>query len=95
MFSIVIKPTVRLRLNEAYWWYEEQLPGLGERFLEEIDGAFEKLKLTPHSYSFLQENYRHLILKHFPYKVIFEIISNEVVIYALFHTGRNPETSFD
>lgn len=82
-------------LDDAYWWYEEQLPGLGERLLKEIDACFDKLSQSPHYYSIANENYRQIILKYFPYKIIFEIIDQDVVIYAVFHTSRNPDKQFN
>ena len=45
-------------LDEAYYWYEQQLPGLGERLLDEISASFDKLEHTPFFYSFISENYR-------------------------------------
>ena len=94
MFHIIIKPAALSMLDEAYSWYEHELTGLGERFLQEMDIAFNKLSTAPLAYSFLQENYRQLLLKRFPYKVIFEIIKNEVVVYAIFHTARSHRDSF-
>ena len=82
-------------LDEAYYWYEQQLHGLGERLLDEIEHSFDKLKHTPFYYSFIDENYRQLILKHFTYKIIFEIIDTDVIIYAVFHTHQNPEKLFE
>jgi hypothetical protein len=79
-------------LDDAYWWYEQQLPGLGERLLDEVDICFDKLQHTPFYYSIDKENYRQIMLKHFPYKVIFEISEKAVIIYALFHTSRDPNS---
>ncbi len=94
MFHLVVKHSAREMLNDAYWWYEEQLPGLGERFLNEIEHSFTKLANAPYSYSLLQENYRQLILKRFPYKIVFEVVEKNVVIYAVFHSKRDPDKLF-
>jgi hypothetical protein len=95
MFRLVIKPPVYQMLDDAYWWYEQQLPGLGERLLKEIDACFDKLRHTPFYYSIANENYRQIMLKYFPYKIIFEIINDEVIIYTVFHTSKNPDKLFD
>lgn len=89
MFSLVIKPPVYEMLDEAYQWYEQQLPGLGERLLKEIDICFDKLRNTPFYYSIDKDQYRQIRLKFFPYKIIFEIINDAVVVYALFHTKQD------
>ena len=95
MFRLVFKEPVYVTLEEAYRWYEEQLPGLGERLLEEINTCFDKLSQTPFYYSISRENYRHLTLKHFPYKIVFEIAGEDVIVYTLFHTSRNPDKMFE
>ena len=95
MFRLIIKNPVYQVLDEAYYWYEEQLPGLGERLLNEIDDCLNKLSHTPFYYSTDKDNYRQLMLRNFPYKIIFEIAENNVIVYALFHTSRDPDKIFD
>lgn len=89
MFNLIIKPAVYEMLDNSYWWYEQQLPGLGERLLKEVDTCFDKLIRTPFYYSILDNNYRQIILKYFPYKIVFEILEEDVVVYAFFHTKQN------
>ena len=33
--------------KDAYEWYEEQKPGLGEEFLEELDVIYRKIESHP------------------------------------------------
>lgn len=95
MYSLVFKHQVYEMLDEAYWWYEQQLSGLGDRLLDEIESCFDKLQHTPFHYSTSTENYRSVFLKKFPYRIVFRIIEQEVVVYAVFHTSRNPESMFE
>ncbi len=97
MFKLVFRGPVYVMLEEAYWWYEEQLPGLGDRLLEEVNICFDKLSRTPFYYSIpnVNRNYRQVILKQFPYKIVFEIVAEDVIIYAVFHTSRNMGKMFD
>ena len=37
MFTLEILETAIADLEDAYSWYEEQLEGLGDRFVKEID----------------------------------------------------------
>jgi plasmid stabilization system protein ParE len=94
MFTIIIRDAALEMLNDAYLWYEQQLPGLGERLFAEIDGCIEKLSHNPTYFSLDKENYRKAILKNFPYKIVFEIVGADVIIYAVFHTSRNPNKMF-
>ncbi len=76
--------------KEAYEWYEMQRNGLGELFLKELDGYYHKIQSLPNAFSKIDDKYRQAALKKFPYVIVFRIIKTEVVIYAVFHTSRNP-----
>ena len=80
--------------KEAYNWYEEQKEGLGEEFLKELDSRYDKLQSHPEYFGKIKNNFRQILLKRFPYAVVFEIMKNEVVVFAVFHTKRNPKLKF-
>ena len=94
MYQLVIKPGAIEMAKEAYKWYEEQQPGLGDLFLIELDSCYDKLETFPLVYAKIKKNFRQIILKTFPYVVVFDIFKDEVVIYAVFHTSRNPGKKF-
>jgi len=80
--------------KEAWEWYEEQQVGLGERFLQELEGSFKRIEKWPTSYAKIKSNFRQVILTTFPYVIVFEIIDKDVVVYAVFHTSRSPRKKF-
>jgi hypothetical protein len=94
MYQLVIKPKAIEMAKEAYEWYEEQQPGLGNLFLHELEGCYDKLESWPIIYNKIKKNYRQLFLHTFPYVIVFEIIKKEVVVYSIFHTSRNPRKKF-
>jgi len=47
MYSLLIKPRAILMMRDAYDWYELQRSGLGEEFLDELDGIYHKLANHP------------------------------------------------
>ncbi len=93
MYTLEIREQVHTMLDEAYQWYEDQLPGLGERLLEEVEDRLSDLEEHPQYYSFLSGNYRMALLHRFPFKIVFEIYGTIVVVYAIFHTSRE-DTKF-
>lgn len=74
----------------AYSWYDDQLPGLGEGFLFELEMVFEKLKQHPQHYSFVFDDFRDVRLNRFPYLVIFKIEGRKVYINSIKHSKRKP-----
>ncbi len=94
MYSLIIKPRAILMTKDAYDWYEEQKPGLGEEFLDELDGIYNKLSSHPEYFGKVKKNFRQAALKRFPFVIVYEIIKKEVVVFAVFHTSRNSKFKF-
>ena len=94
MYSLLIKPRAILMTKDAYDWYEVQKSGLGEEFLSELDHIYQKITSHPEYFGKIKKDYRQAALKRFPFVIIFETIKKEVVIFAVFHTRRNPKFKF-
>jgi plasmid stabilization system protein ParE len=90
-YDLILHTHVEEDINDAYNWYEDKQEGLGELFLSELTGCYDKLKTHPEFYGKSGRNYRRLILHHFPYLIAFEIVRHKVMIYAVFHSSRNPK----
>jgi plasmid stabilization system protein ParE len=91
MYSLFLKPRAILMTKKAYDWYEEQKQGLGEAFLSELDTCYRKLASHPDHYGKIKKNIRQVAVKRVPFVVIYEILKKEVVVFAVFHTKRNPK----
>jgi plasmid stabilization system protein ParE len=90
-YSLEIQFEAEQEIEEAYGWYEEQYTGLGELFLKELDACFKKLEITPEIYSKVVSNFRQANLRKFPFVVVYEIIKTKIIVFAVFHTSRNPK----
>ncbi len=91
MYQLIIKSRAVLMQQEAYYWYEQQKQGLGERFINELEDKYHKISNNPTAYGKRNDSYRHIVLRKFPYVIVFRIIEKTVVVYAVFHTSRNPK----
>ncbi|MGZ3874174.1 MAG: type II toxin-antitoxin system RelE/ParE family toxin [Mucilaginibacter sp.] len=94
MYNLIIKRRAIEMAQEAYDWYEEQQEGLGGLFLQELDNCFSKAEKFPLGYARIRKNFRQIILANFPYVIVFEVLKDDVVVYAVFHTSRNPRKKF-
>ena len=94
MYALTLKPRAIEMMQDAYNWYETQKHGLGEEFIAELDIYFAKLQSHPEHFGKIRKNFRQAALKRFPYIIIFEIMKNEVVVFGVFHTKRNPGLKF-
>jgi len=89
MYKLEVKQAARRMIQDAYDWYEQQQPGLGEAFLSAVDNSFSKIVFHPEYFSIVNKGYRQIRLMRFPFVVVYEIIGSNVVIFAVFHTSRN------
>lgn len=81
--------------HAAARWYERQQTGLGRRFLRVLYGTLLDIEQRPTHYSHLETvpddvPIRRAITKKFPYLVIYEIRTDEVLVLAVAHTKRRP-----
>jgi hypothetical protein len=88
--ELVIKDEARFEIMEAYRYYENVKPGLGEIFFDFLNVCFDGIRLNPLRYPMKKRPYREALVKKFPFVVIFETIDDQVVVYSVFNSWRNP-----
>lgn len=92
VFKIKILPLAENEIDESIEFYENRSKGLGKQFLTYLKSHLQVLKTHPELFEIKKEpGYRELTLVKFPFVIIYEIINDEVIIYSVFHTSRNPE----
>ena len=89
-YDLVIKEEAELDISESYQWYESKRNGLGEKFLNFLDEYFNGIQQSPTHYQERNNNRRYCPMKRFPFVIVFEIEITCIVVYAVFHTSRNP-----
>ena len=92
-YALEIHPKAENETVDAYNWYD-QYNGLGEMFLSDLESVYKKIELNPDFFSKAGKGFRQAVLKQFPYVVVYEIKRTRVVVYAVFHTSRNPKQKF-
>ena len=94
MYKLVVQAAAVKMSQDAYDWYNEQQPNLGDLFLFELERCFDKLENNPLYYAPSKKNFRQIRFKTFPYVIVYEIIGNDVVIFSVFHTSKNPRKKY-
>lgn len=91
IFSIEIKEQAVEDLKAAYDYYEEKKMNLGSTFLDKVDDCLRRIKNNPLQCQIKRAPYRETLVRNFPYLIIYEVINNQIIVYAVFNTWRNPE----
>jgi plasmid stabilization system protein ParE len=77
-------------LEDAYVWYETQRVGLGEEFLKAVDHVVAAVVESPLRHRVLVLDTRQALVRRFPYRLLYRILGDEVVIIGCFHARRDP-----
>jgi plasmid stabilization system protein ParE len=89
-YSLVFHPDVQPEVDDAYQWYEQQQPGLGDDFLTAIEEVFDRLRRTPRIHGTVWQDVRRALPRRFPYAVYYRIQDDRVEVVAVYHTSRDP-----
>ena len=89
---VVFLQEAATEFEAALEWYEQQHAGLGVRFVSEVVAAAQRAAESPLLHATVHNNLRFARVKRFPYSVIFREESSRIVVIAVFHTSRDPET---
>lgn len=89
---ILIQARAKAEIIDAFLWYEEQVIGLGENFMDEIESALQFIQSNPKLYSTSRDKYREAPLARFPYVIVYRLDQqkNRIVILSVFHFSRSP-----
>jgi toxin ParE1/3/4 len=87
---LVYRRAVGRDLAEAFKYYEDQLEGLGERFLGAVDSAFDAIERHPEMFAKVHGDVRRAVISQFPYAVFYRIEPERVVLFRVLHTARDP-----
>jgi plasmid stabilization system protein ParE len=74
-------------------WYklERDAPGAARGFQEALQRALEQIADAPVRWPTLVDDFRKRPLRRFPFRVVYQIRSDHVLIVAVMHERQHPE----
>ncbi|HEY4062384.1 MAG TPA: type II toxin-antitoxin system RelE/ParE family toxin [Puia sp.] len=90
-YSLVLQSEAVIDMQKAFEWYEERRAGLGFEMIEEIEDGLERLTKHPQHYTAINQKYRRLRIKRFPFLIVYEIENMKVIIVAVRRTSQEPK----
>jgi toxin ParE1/3/4 len=90
-------PLAEADLVEAWSWYEERQPGLGDRLVRAIRTALDMAARWPSSGTPVIEGpdgevvERRITTSGFPYLLRYRMIDETIVVMAVYHQRRHPD----
>jgi plasmid stabilization system protein ParE len=88
---LIVRAEAEADLAEAFQWYEQQVPGLGDQFLLSVDAVMASIERNPQLYPVVYRGViRRALTRRFPYGVFFADGDRSVSVIAVAHVKRNP-----
>ena len=80
----------RAELRRAVDRYDTQVSGLGDELLAEVEHSLHRIAASPESGSPHLSGTRRMLVRRFPYAVIYRSDEQEVIVVAVAHHRRRP-----
>jgi toxin ParE1/3/4 len=89
-FAVEFHPLAADEAQAAERWYRERNETASGRFQRELDGAVERVSERPEAGSPYLSNTRRILLRRFPFFVVYRVRDDNVQIVAVAHARRRP-----
>lgn len=91
--NVVLEHNAEQEMLEAARFYEEQQPGLGGDFLDEVEAGFGRIATDATRFGFYRSSktVRSERLDRFPYRLLFVLEPDRAVVVAVMHLHRRPD----
>jgi plasmid stabilization system protein ParE len=87
---IILTPEAEEDLKDAKTWYDKQRAGLSDDFLLCVEEAFDMIQQLPGAGLEVLPGVRRVLVRRFPYVVIYRAEVDQISILAVYHTRRDP-----
>ena len=78
-------------LTEIFSWYEDKRKGLGHDFLLQVEAGLRLIEQHPRAFREEYRSVRKHLIKRFPYKIIYLVEQEKVIVLGILHGKRSSE----
>lgn len=76
--------------TDALCWYAERSPDVALTFDSEFDEVLARIADSPGRFPVCDDRHRYVLMRRFPYLVIYRTVAETITIIAVAHTSREP-----
>lgn len=91
-YELIIRSVAEKDIADIVTWYEKQFQGLGNRFIISLDATLQSIQRNPKIYPQIYKEFRRALLPRFPYAIFYIIDKDIIIIFAVMHGKREPNT---
>ncbi|NEP54665.1 MAG: type II toxin-antitoxin system RelE/ParE family toxin [Moorea sp. SIO3C2] len=84
-------PDALTEYSEAVQYYANQRVALAQSFIDAVEDAIYRLRVSPQRYPILQADVRRCLTRQFPYALLYTVEPDSILILAVMHCRKNPK----
>jgi len=88
--TIKFHSEARKEFFEAADYYEEQVVGLGDNFIDEVEKVLDVIEQQPASGAKITKTERRFLVSRFPYGIVYSVEKDQITIFAVMNLRRKP-----
>ena len=93
--KLKISDFAKRELDQAILFYELEQNGLGLRFKKEVRNSIDRVIKHPKAWPFEKGEVRKSFVHNFPYKILYSVQKDTIIILAISHQHRKPDYWID
>ncbi|TWT81734.1 Plasmid stabilization system protein [Planctomycetes bacterium CA13] len=90
MANVIICSAAEVDYIESLTWYAARSVDAANDFDAEFDRALAQIANDPERFPLCDVRHRYFLLRRFPFRVIYRIVHDDVVVIAVAHGSRSP-----
>lgn len=90
-YKIIILEQALSEIESSCLYYNNEIPGLGFEFEEEVFELFELIKNNPLLFPIKFAHIHEAVVRRFPFVVNYEIYRKQIIVSAVFHVKQHPD----
>jgi len=89
--QFVLRPEARREFDHAFDRYRDIEPKLAFDFADAVQRSFDRIVQNPEAFQLVYRDVRHVVLRRFPYSILFRAQKDLIEVIAVFHSSRVPD----
>jgi plasmid stabilization system protein ParE len=88
--DVKIHPGAESDYEDGLFWYFDRSVEAADRFESAFDEAIEAIRSSPAMFPFCDDAHRFVLLKRYPYRLVYRWDGETVHVIAVAHMKRRP-----
>lgn len=88
--KVIYHPEAEDEMIVAASYYENQVNGLGVKFLNDLDETVEDITKSPKTWLTLVNDIKRHQFTHFPFAILYRIVDSKIRIIAVMDLHKKP-----